>query len=118
MAGSWSLVFLFTRSDAFDYAGDCSANQEINLMDLNLTAEEEAFRRQVRDWLAANMPQGPLATREAREDKNWLSKAKEWPGKIYDGGVATRALANKYKAPAVVPVPEFSPDQETAAAPA
>jgi alkylation response protein AidB-like acyl-CoA dehydrogenase len=81
-------------------------------MDLNLTADEEAFRQQVRDWLAANMPKGLLATREAREDKNWLTKAKEWQRKLYDAGYVALAWPKEYGGQAMDPVRQSIVNEE------
>src|ERR671926_1886824 len=58
-------------------------------MDLRYTAEDEAFRAQVRAWLAGNAPREPLRTVE--EKKAWHRKLYEagylgmgWP-KVYGG---------------------------------
>ncbi len=46
-------------------------------MDLNPTAEERDFRREVRGWLAANVPKDELTTLDAR---------KAWHRKLYEAG--------------------------------
>lgn len=56
-------------------------------MDLSLSPEHEAFRRQVHAWLKANVPQGsqdenPLE----RADRRRLQQLKEWQRKLYQAG--------------------------------
>lgn len=46
-------------------------------MDLNYTPEDQAFRRQVRDWLSANLP-------DKRPDT--LEERRAWHRKMYDAG--------------------------------
>src|SRR5258708_36992324 len=53
--------------------------QEYIYMDLQFSAEEEAFRLQVRGWLAENMPKDFASGREGREDKEWLGGVKKRP---------------------------------------
>ena len=45
-------------------------------MDLNYTAEDVAFRKQVRTWLEQNMP---------RQIRN-LDERKAWHRRLYEGG--------------------------------
>ena len=56
-------------------------------MDISFTAEEEAFRREVRRWLHANVP------RQQRDERplEWgdparVAQAKAWQRKVYEGG--------------------------------
>src|SRR5258708_35508495 len=65
-------------------------------MDLQFTAEEEAFRLKVRGWLAENMPKDFAVGREGREDKEWLGKAKSWQRKLYDAGYVALAWPKEY----------------------
>jgi alkylation response protein AidB-like acyl-CoA dehydrogenase len=56
-------------------------------MDLSYTAEEEAFRREVQEWLAANLPQewryrGVGGYREERDQ----DIQREWQRRLYQGG--------------------------------
>ncbi len=46
-------------------------------MDLRYTAEDEAFRAQVRTWLSENAPRDPLQT---------ISEKKAWHRKLYEAG--------------------------------
>ena len=46
-------------------------------MDLKDTAEDIAFRKQVRTWLEANLPRAPLRT---------LDDRKAWHRKLYEAG--------------------------------
>src|SRR5713226_266455 len=74
-------------------------------MDLQFTAEEEAFRLKVRSWLAENMPKGDFASgREGREDKEWLAKAKAWQRKLYEAGYVALAWPKEYGGQAMDPV--------------
>jgi alkylation response protein AidB-like acyl-CoA dehydrogenase len=56
-------------------------------MDFNYTAEQEAYRMEVRKWLEANQP--PPLTSEEREriseDLLW-ERNKKWHKRLYDGG--------------------------------
>src|SRR3712207_9061902 len=47
-------------------------------MDLRFTAEDEAFRQEVRAWLAENVPTRPLETTEEK---------KSWHRKLYEAGM-------------------------------
>src|SRR5579863_2021865 len=56
-------------------------------MDFNYSAEQEAYRHQVRSWLEANSP-APLTPEEKEridEDLLW-ERNKRWHKKLYDGG--------------------------------
>ena len=54
-------------------------------MDLNLTAQQEAFRDEVRGWLEANVPSDPLPPTYTEEG---FRAAREWERKLYDAGYA------------------------------
>ena len=74
-------------------------------MDLQFTSEEEAFRLKVRSWLAENMPTSGLSdTREGREDKTWLTRAKAWQRRLYEAGYVALAWPKEYGGQAMDPV--------------
>ena len=74
-------------------------------MDLQFTPEEEAFRLKVRSWLAENMPTSGLSdTREGREDKTWLARAKAWQRRLYEAGYIALAWPKEYGGQAMDPV--------------
>ncbi|WP_455354343.1 acyl-CoA dehydrogenase family protein [Streptomyces sp. SYSU K217416] len=49
-------------------------------MDLSYTAEEKAFRAEAREWLAANVPAGPLPSLETEEG---FAAHREWEARLY-----------------------------------
>ena len=51
-------------------------------MDLNYTPEQNAFRAEIRDWLAANVPEKPLLTLEGEEG---FHQHVEWERKLASG---------------------------------
>lgn len=51
-------------------------------MDLNFTAEHNAFRAEVREWLAANVPAEPLKTYDTEEG---FQQHREWEAKMNEG---------------------------------
>jgi alkylation response protein AidB-like acyl-CoA dehydrogenase len=59
-------------------------------MDFRATPAEEAFRRQVRDWLAANLPEGWGTPRYRKPDDPAakVAFARRWQRKLFDGGWA------------------------------
>lgn len=82
-------------------------------MDLNLIPEEESFRRQVRDWLDANLPRNsPLMGRERHEDKQWLGEAKAWQRKLYEAGYVALAWPKEYGGQALDPVRQSIVNEE------
>lgn len=56
-------------------------------MDLNPTPQDEAFRQQVRQWLADNLPKKKLETIEER---------KEWHRKLYEAGYLGMGWPKEY----------------------
>jgi alkylation response protein AidB-like acyl-CoA dehydrogenase len=66
-------------------------------MDFNYSAEQEAYRIQVRTWLEANQP--PALTPEERERANedllW-ERNKRWHKKLYEGGWAGLSWPKQY----------------------
>ncbi len=74
-------------------------------MDLQFTSEEEAFRLKVRSWLDENMPTSGLSdTREGRDDKTWLARAKAWQRRLYEAGYVALAWPKEYGGQAMDPV--------------
>jgi alkylation response protein AidB-like acyl-CoA dehydrogenase len=56
-------------------------------MDLSLSSEHEAFRKQVRAWLKANVPKRDSPERHMPEgDPKRVGWYKAWQRKLYDGG--------------------------------
>jgi alkylation response protein AidB-like acyl-CoA dehydrogenase len=53
-------------------------------MDLTYPPEAEAFRREIRDWLEANLPSDWGQTAMAAEERAAFNR--EWTRKLYDGG--------------------------------
>src|SRR5580658_9794776 len=103
----------FSRRYGFDYAGREAAvrlkfnhdRRSVSHMDLQFTSEEEAFRLKVRDWLAENTPTSGLSdTREGREDKTWLARAKAWQRRLYEAGYVALAWPKEYGGQAMDPV--------------
>jgi len=74
-------------------------------VDLNFTSEEEAFRQKVRTFLEENVPRSGLGdTREGREDKEWLARAKAWQRRLYEAGYVALAWPKEYGGQAMDPV--------------
>ena len=56
-------------------------------MDFNYSAEQEAYRTQVRNWLEANQPAPLTAAERERIDEDLLwERNKKWHRRMYDGG--------------------------------
>jgi alkylation response protein AidB-like acyl-CoA dehydrogenase len=72
-------------------------------MDLNLTPEEEAFRRQVRDWLANNRPKA-LHNRAEVDGQTWLQRAKDWQRRLYQAGYLALGWPREYGGQALDPM--------------
>ena len=76
-------------------------------MDLNFTLEEDEFRLKVRRFLGENVPKSGLGdSREGREDKAWLARAKEWQRKLYEAGYVAMAWPKEFGGQALEPVRE------------
>ncbi|HZO09073.1 MAG TPA: acyl-CoA dehydrogenase family protein, partial [Myxococcota bacterium] len=54
-------------------------------MDLRYSAEQEAFRREARAWLAANVPKEPL---HSFDTKDGFEEHRAWEKKLHAGGFA------------------------------
>jgi alkylation response protein AidB-like acyl-CoA dehydrogenase len=72
-------------------------------MDLNLTPEEEEFRRKVRDWLAHNRPVA-MHQRGVVEGKTWVQRAKDWQRCLYQAGYLALAWPREYGGQALDPM--------------
>ena len=62
-------------------------------MDLRYTEEQQAFRAQARDWLAANVPKEPLASFDTREG---FEAHRAWEAKLQAGGWAVVSWPVEY----------------------
>ena len=54
-------------------------------MDLTAEPAREAWRAEVRDWLAANVPSEPLASLDTAEG---FAAHRDWERRMYDAGLA------------------------------
>ena len=54
-------------------------------MDLRYTREQEAFRREAREWLQANVPKEPLHSFDTKEG---FEEHREWERRLHAGGFA------------------------------
>jgi alkylation response protein AidB-like acyl-CoA dehydrogenase len=54
-------------------------------MDLTYTPEQDAFRKEAREWLQANTPKGPL---ESFDTKEGFEQHREWEKLLHTGGFA------------------------------
>ena len=54
-------------------------------MDLSWSPEEQAFRAEVRDWLASNVPAAPLPSGDTREG---FARHLEWERRLFDARFA------------------------------
>jgi alkylation response protein AidB-like acyl-CoA dehydrogenase len=62
-------------------------------MDLDFTTDEEAFRRECRTWLEANVPTESLASGDTREG---FAQHIEWEHRLFDGGWAAVSWPKQY----------------------
>ena len=62
-------------------------------MDLNFTSEQEAFRKEARAWLEANVPSEPLASFDSPEG---FEAHREWELKLNGGGWAMVPWPKEY----------------------
>jgi alkylation response protein AidB-like acyl-CoA dehydrogenase len=62
-------------------------------VDLSLTPEQQAFRDEVRSWLAANVPGERLPASSTREG---LEAHRDWERKLYDAGYAAIHWPRQY----------------------
>src|SRR5690606_2762250 len=73
-------------------AGDRRPLESRHPVDLTLTAEEQAFRDEVREWLAANHPGEPPAGGEEAE----FEFAREWQRTLHEAGWAGISWPKEY----------------------
>ena len=83
-------------------------------MDLNYTPEEEAFRRQVRNWLDENVPASGLRgfDRNADRDKSTLEKMKIWQRRVHQAGYLALSWPKEYGGQAMDPVRQSIVNEE------
>jgi alkylation response protein AidB-like acyl-CoA dehydrogenase len=62
-------------------------------MDLTFTDAEEAFRREARDWLRANVPALPLPSMDTAEG---FALHREWERRLFDAGYAVVSWPRSY----------------------
>ena len=62
-------------------------------MDLAFTVEEAAFREEVRDWLAANVPSKPLASMDTPDG---FEEHRAWERVLFDAGWSVVAWPEEY----------------------
>jgi alkylation response protein AidB-like acyl-CoA dehydrogenase len=62
-------------------------------VDLSFTAEQEAFRAEVRDWLARNVPPQPLPSLDTAEG---FAAHREWERRLYDARLAVVTWPEEY----------------------
>ena len=67
-------------------------------MDFSFSKQEEAFRRELRAWLEANLPEGWLdGSYQMPEDETEKAAfLRDWQRKLYEGGYAAIAWPEKY----------------------
>ena len=67
-------------------------------MDLSLSPEHEAFRRQVRAWLKANVPKRERgrATTASTATPSACAQLKAWQRKLYDAGYVAMGWPKEY----------------------
>ena len=66
-------------------------------MDLSFTPEQEAFRRQVRTWIKANLPLRERGAPPADQgDPKRIQVAKDWQRKLYEAGYVAMGWPTEY----------------------
>ncbi len=67
-------------------------------MDFHFTPEQDAFRQELRTWLAANVPQdnGPLRHLQPQASRKDLTFLKDWQRAVYEGGWAGLSWPKEY----------------------
>ena len=84
-------------------------------MDLNPTPQEEAFRQQVRTWLASNRPKA-MHQRGTVDGQTWVERAKEWQRRLYGAGYLALAWPKEYGGQALDPMSQAIVNEELARA--
>ncbi len=62
-------------------------------MDLNFSSDQQAFRKEARAWLEANVPSEPLASFDT---KVGFEQHREWEGRLHGGGWAMVPWPEEY----------------------
>jgi alkylation response protein AidB-like acyl-CoA dehydrogenase len=66
-------------------------------MELAYSKEDEAFRKEVRDWLKKNLPKKDKALSDLMpHDPERVRRAKEWQRKLYDAGYVAMSWPKEY----------------------
>jgi alkylation response protein AidB-like acyl-CoA dehydrogenase len=81
-------------------------------MDLNLTSEEERYRRGIREWLAANLPEHPEEQDTTRPD--WVEPAKTWQRKVLAAGYLAVSWPKRYGGQELAPLYRLIVNEEMA----
>src|SRR6185295_10076053 len=69
----------------------------LDVMDLTYTKEEDAFRREVRAWLAKNTPRRHADDQPLESgDPKRIAKAKAWQRKVFDAGYLAMGWPREY----------------------
>src|SRR5262249_48400035 len=78
-------------------------------MDFRLTADEERFRREVHDWLMANLPGGwgTPGYRKPVEPAEKVDFGRRWQRKLHEGGWAGLHWPREYGGPGATPLEPF-----------
>ena len=81
-------------------------------MDPNLTPDEEKFRRGLRDWLAANLPEHPDEQDTSRPD--WVEPARDWQRKVLAAGYLALSWPKEYSGQGLAPIYQVIANEEMA----
>src|SRR5262249_31111243 len=78
-------------------------------MDFRLTADEERFRREVHDWLIANLPEGwgSPGYRKPVEPAEKVEFGRRWQRKLHEGGWAGLHWPREYGGRGATPLEQF-----------
>ena len=78
-------------------------------MDFRLTPAEERFRREVHDWLVANLPDGwgTAAHRQLEDPAEKVAFARWWQGRLHAGGWAGLHWPKEYGGRGATPIEQF-----------
>ncbi len=83
-------------------------------MDLSFTPEQQRYRRTLRQWLAANLPEHPEEQDTARP--GWLEAAKAWQRKLLEAGYLAVAWPRQYGGQGLAPIYQVIVNEEMAQA--
>ena len=78
-------------------------------MDFRPTAAEERFRREVHDWLMANLPEGwgTPSYRKPSEPEEKVAFGRSWQRKLSEGGWAGLHWPREYGGRGATPLEQF-----------